>query len=146
EAVYVPTPLYAQPEHFAHIGTEVIVDFMLCPLDPDAFHVCGHNIKTLIREVEVISGPRHDRTELSDQRVDIVSQSMFERRIVSPMADRALASMLGVFVDLRGPAHEPMKVVGRIDVALSAEAWSLLAEHQQIALARKLVHERLQQC
>ncbi len=52
--------------------------------------------------------------------------------------------MLGVFVHLRGPAHEPMKVVGRIDVALSIQPWSLLAEHQQIAVTCKLVHERLQ--
>jgi len=36
-----------------------------------------------------------------------------------------------------------MKVVGRIDVALSSQPWDLLAEHDQITVTRELVYELL---
>src|SRR6266850_2083232 len=59
--------------------TTLIVDFLLRPLDPDAFHIRGHNIKTFIREVELVCCLRHRRPELRDQRVDICYQPMLER-------------------------------------------------------------------
>jgi len=38
-----------------------------------------------------------------------------------------------------------MKVVGRIDVALSSQSWDLVAEHQQITVSLELVDELLEQ-
>ena len=52
--------------------------------------------------------------------------------------------MLGVLINLRYPAHEPAKGVGRIDVALSSQSWNLLAEHQQITVALEFVYARSQ--
>jgi hypothetical protein len=53
-----------------------------------------------------------------------------------------LASLLGIFIHLRFPANEPINVIGRVDVALSRQPRGLLAEHQQITVARDLVHEQ----
>src|SRR5229473_5493342 len=117
----LPTPVNTRPEHFTDISHEVIVELLLRSLDADGFHVFRNNIETFIREVEIICCPRHRRTELRDQGVDIGCQPIFERRIVSPMPDRALTPMPGVFINLRRPAHEPAKVVARVDVTLSSQ-------------------------
>src|SRR5262245_16236656 len=59
------------------------------------------------------------------------------------MLDRACALVLVVLVDPRRPSHEPMKGVGRIDVALSSYALVCRIEHEQIAFPLELVHKRL---
>jgi hypothetical protein len=48
-AVDFPTPLNTQPEHFADIGDEVIVDFLLCPLVPNL--LAEHQQITVIRKL-----------------------------------------------------------------------------------------------
>jgi hypothetical protein len=50
----------------------------------DSFDVCGDDIETLAREVEIIGRSRYPRTELIDQGLDVRDQLVLQRRVVGP--------------------------------------------------------------
>src|SRR5579859_203981 len=98
----LPTPVNAELHDFADIDDEVIIELLLRALDAEAFDVFGNEIEALVGEIEIVRRPRHRRTKFGEQDVDAGYQPVIELRIIGPVADRALAPMLRVFVDQIG--------------------------------------------